>query len=110
MTKETKKFHAFSIGEYINKTQIVMKTKFLLSICCIVTINLNAQISTIDVAEQHDPMSDFLNPTSYNPRWNYPFGDKYELLIGEELYVLPLPPNSTIYNQALEKDTKDLKQ
>ena len=86
-----------------------MKTKFLLLICCVIVTNLQAQISTINVAEKQERKSFAINQNVYDERWNYPFNNKYELLIGEELYVLPLPTKSTIYNQSSEKGYKGFK-
>lgn len=86
-----------------------MKTRFLLLIFCVIVTNLYAQISTITVAEKQERKSFSINKNLYDERWNYPFSNKYELLIGEELYVLPLPTNSTIYNQSLAKGYKGFK-
>lgn len=93
----------------LTKTQIVMKTKFLLCFCGIIATELNAQISTINVAEKQERESYTINKNIYDGSYNYPWKNQYELLIGEELYVLPLPPQSTIYNQSKEKGYKGFK-
>ncbi len=86
-----------------------MKKFLFLCFCCAQIANINAQISTINVAAQQERKSHTIDNNIYDPRWNYPSKDKYDLLVEEELYVLPLPSKDEIYNQSFERGYKGFK-
>lgn len=84
-----------------------MKAKFLSMLLCVFSLNMLAQINTISFAEKKDASASS-SQTVYNPATNCPF-KAYHLLVGQEIYVLPLPSKTKIYNQLRAEGYKGFK-